>query len=149
VPESRLLSELVPQIELSEAEQAERRRRFPGGAAIEFVDLEEHNRAGALDRLREAEPVSWVPALTQAERSEGDAQPAAIHAAPCAEIRQLRGFDSLGTTLAKELTEVRDGTSETTTARTIAELGTGGYSIAVHQSHPPFKAVLCAGIPSR
>jgi cytochrome P450 len=54
---------LVPQIELSEAQQAERRSRFPAGAAIEFADLEEHGRAGALDRLRTAEPVSWVPAL--------------------------------------------------------------------------------------
>jgi cytochrome P450 len=63
VPENRTLSELVPQIELSEAEQAERRERFPAGAAIEFADLEEDRRAGALDRLREAEPVSCVPAL--------------------------------------------------------------------------------------
>jgi len=54
---------LVPQAVLSEPEQAERRRRFPAGSAIEFADLEEHRRAGALDRLREAEPVSWVPAL--------------------------------------------------------------------------------------
>ena len=61
--ESKALPELVPQIELAEAEQAERQRRFPGGAAIEFAALEEHCRAGALDALREAEPVSWVPAL--------------------------------------------------------------------------------------
>jgi len=54
---------LVPQVELGEAEEAERRHRFPTGAAIEFADLEEQERAGALDRLREAEPVSWVPAL--------------------------------------------------------------------------------------
>jgi cytochrome P450 len=55
--------ELVPQVELTEAEDAERRQRFPAGTAIEFRDLEEHGRAGALDRLRETEPVSWVPAL--------------------------------------------------------------------------------------
>jgi cytochrome P450 len=54
---------LVPQVELGEAEEAERRERFPVGAAIEFPDLEEHGRAAALDRLRETEPVSWVPAL--------------------------------------------------------------------------------------
>jgi cytochrome P450 len=54
---------LVPQVELTEAEEAERRERFPAGAAIEFPDLEEQGRAGALDRLRENEPVSWVPAL--------------------------------------------------------------------------------------
>lgn len=54
---------LVPQIELSDAQEAERRERFPAGAAIEFADLEEQSRAGSLDRLRAGEPVSWVPAL--------------------------------------------------------------------------------------
>jgi cytochrome P450 len=54
---------LVPQLDLAEAEEAERRNRFPAGAAIEFADLEEQGRVQALDRLREAEPVSWVPAL--------------------------------------------------------------------------------------
>ena len=54
---------LVPQVELTEAEEAERRENFPAGAAIEFADLDEQGRAEALDRLREREPVSWVPAL--------------------------------------------------------------------------------------
>jgi cytochrome P450 len=54
---------LVTQVELTEAEEAERRGHFPAGAAIEFADLEEQGRAEALDRLREREPVSWVPAL--------------------------------------------------------------------------------------
>jgi cytochrome P450 len=54
---------LVAQAELTDAEETERRERFPAGAAIEFPDLEEQGRAGALDRLREPEPVSWVPAL--------------------------------------------------------------------------------------
>jgi cytochrome P450 len=54
---------LVPQIELTAAEGAERRERFPTGAEIAFPDLEEQGRAEALDRLREVEPVSWVPAL--------------------------------------------------------------------------------------
>ena len=54
---------LVPQVELTDAEETERRERFPVGAAIEFADLEEQGRAAALDRLRAAEPVSWVPAL--------------------------------------------------------------------------------------
>lgn len=63
MPESRVLPELVPQVELDEAEHEARRRRFPAGAATEFADLEEHRRAEALDRLREVEPVSWVPAL--------------------------------------------------------------------------------------
>lgn len=54
---------LVPQLELAEGDELARRERFPLGAAIEFADLEEHGRARALDRLREAEPVSWVPVL--------------------------------------------------------------------------------------
>ena len=55
--------DFVPQIDVTEAVELERRVRFPTGAGIEFADLEEHGRAAALDRLREAEPVSWVPAL--------------------------------------------------------------------------------------
>jgi cytochrome P450 len=54
---------LVEQTELVDGEEEERRARFPAGAALEFADLEEQRRAGALDRLREVEPVSWVPAL--------------------------------------------------------------------------------------
>src|SRR5688500_2585932 len=54
---------LVPQVVLSEADLAERRERFPAGAAIEFADLEEHGRAETLDRRRDSEPVSWVPVL--------------------------------------------------------------------------------------
>ena len=58
-----LAADLIPQVELDDAVEAERRRRFPVGASIEFADLEEQRRAVALDRLREAEPMSWVPAL--------------------------------------------------------------------------------------
>jgi cytochrome P450 len=54
---------LVSQVVLDPAAEAERRERFPAGAAIAFADLEEQARVGALDRLREIEPVSWVPAL--------------------------------------------------------------------------------------
>ena len=54
---------LVPQTVLDEAEQAARSTRFPLGSAIEFADLELDSRVGALDRLREQEPISWVPAL--------------------------------------------------------------------------------------
>ncbi|MDX6631127.1 MAG: hypothetical protein QOH00_3373, partial [Gaiellales bacterium] len=53
----------VPQIALDDAEEAARRERFPAGSAIEFADLELDSRARALDRLRDAEPISWVPAL--------------------------------------------------------------------------------------
>src|ERR671926_363296 len=54
---------LVAQVEFDEVELEARRRRFPCGAALEFDDLERQSRAGALDRLREAEPVSFVPVL--------------------------------------------------------------------------------------
>jgi cytochrome P450 len=54
---------MLKQVEVSAAEDAARRERFPVGASIEFADLEEAGREEALDRLREAEPVSWVPAL--------------------------------------------------------------------------------------
>jgi cytochrome P450 len=63
MPESEATAELVPQVVLDEEEEERRRERFPAGAAIEFADLEEHGRIEALDRLRESEPVSWVPAL--------------------------------------------------------------------------------------
>src|SRR5918999_2910866 len=61
--ESTALAGLVPQVQLDAEEEARRREHFPIGSAIEFADLEEGSRVEALDRLREAEPVSWVPAL--------------------------------------------------------------------------------------
>lgn len=54
---------LLQQVVIEEAVDAARRERFPGGAALEFADLEDAGREQALDGLREAEPVSWVPAL--------------------------------------------------------------------------------------
>lgn len=53
----------IDQRQVSEAEDADRRARFPIGASIEFADLEEAGREFRLDELREAEPVSWVPAI--------------------------------------------------------------------------------------
>ena len=55
--------DLVPQPEISEAVDRARRAEFPRGASIDFADLEEQSRLGALDELRREEPVSWVPAL--------------------------------------------------------------------------------------
>jgi cytochrome P450 len=54
---------LLQQVVIDEPTDAARRERFPAGAALEFADLEEGGREVALDRLREHEPVSWVPAL--------------------------------------------------------------------------------------
>ena len=53
----------VQQVEVDEASDKARQQQFPVGATIEFDDLEEHARLGALDRLRNEEPISWVPAL--------------------------------------------------------------------------------------
>jgi len=53
----------INQRQVSDAEDAERRSRFPAGAALEFADLETAGREFRLDELREAEPVSWVPAI--------------------------------------------------------------------------------------
>jgi hypothetical protein len=83
------------------------------------------------------------------KRFPGDAQPAAIHSAPCAEIRGRRGFEELSTTEVQSLTEVRDGRSESTAAKSLAKLSAGGFSISVHQPKPPFRAVVCGDIPSR
>ena len=58
-----MTGDLGPQIVLEPDEESARAARFPVGASITFDDLTEHARIGALDRLREAEPVSWVPAL--------------------------------------------------------------------------------------
>ncbi len=54
---------LLNQAVIDEAEDLRRRARFPVGAALQFADMEEAGRESALDRLRVAEPVSWVPAL--------------------------------------------------------------------------------------
>ena len=53
----------MQQVAIDEAEDAARRTRFPAGASLEFDDLEAAGQEDVLDRLRETEPVSWVPAL--------------------------------------------------------------------------------------
>lgn len=55
--------ELLQQVAVDAAAAADREARFPAGAAIEFADLERAAGEAALDRLRAAEPVSWLPAL--------------------------------------------------------------------------------------
>jgi cytochrome P450 len=54
---------LIPQTVIDEAEAAAREARFPIGRGIEFADLELDSRVSSLDRLRDFEPISWVPAL--------------------------------------------------------------------------------------
>jgi cytochrome P450 len=54
---------LLQQAEVSDAAAAARQARFPAGAAVEFADLERAGGEAVLERLRDAEPVSWLPAL--------------------------------------------------------------------------------------
>jgi cytochrome P450 len=54
---------LVRQAQIDPATDEARRARFPLGAALTFADLDEAGREPVLDALREAEPVSWIPAL--------------------------------------------------------------------------------------
>ena len=54
---------MIAQAEVGAAEAAQRQARFPVGAAVEFEDLERADRVDVFDRLRAAEPVSWVPAM--------------------------------------------------------------------------------------
>jgi cytochrome P450 len=53
----------VHQVQVDAATDEARRARFPMGAALTFADLEQPGREPALDALRDAEPVSWVPAI--------------------------------------------------------------------------------------
>src|SRR5690242_21734905 len=57
------MADLLAQARVDAGTDAARRERFPAGAAIAFSDLEDAGGEAALDRLREAEPVSWLPAL--------------------------------------------------------------------------------------
>jgi cytochrome P450 len=57
------MADLLQQAEVDAGTDAARRERFPVGAEITFSDLEDAGGEAALDRLRDAEPVSWLPAL--------------------------------------------------------------------------------------
>jgi cytochrome P450 len=57
------MAELLQQADVDAGTDAARQERFPAGAGITFSDLEDAGGEPALDRLREAEPVSWLPAL--------------------------------------------------------------------------------------
>ncbi len=54
---------LVAQRAVPADEDVALRARFPVGARIAFEDLADAGGEAALDRLRAAEPISWVPAL--------------------------------------------------------------------------------------
>ena len=52
---------LLTQREVPVDEETERRARFPLGATLVHADLAEAGREGALDRVRESEPITWAP----------------------------------------------------------------------------------------
>jgi hypothetical protein len=79
-------------------------------------------------------------------RFPGDVQPASLYVVGCAEVRTFKTFEEL-TSRRSHLTEVRNGRSETTVARPLSELTSGGYSIVVHQQNPPNIPVVCGDIP--
>jgi hypothetical protein len=79
----------------------------------------------------------------------GHAQPASINAVGCAELGPLKRLEARERTVAQVLREVRDGTSETTAARSLAELTTGAYSINVYAPSYPYNPVACGDIPAR
>ena len=54
---------MLDQVEISEEQDAQRRRDFPVGAAVTLADLEDAGREHVLDELRQVEPVTWLPAL--------------------------------------------------------------------------------------
>ncbi len=83
------------------------------------------------------------------DRYPGDVQIPALADATCAEMRELTTIPARERKVVKVLTEVRDGASETTSARPLAELTSGGYAIIVFQQNPPYAPVLCGEIPKR
>jgi hypothetical protein len=84
-----------------------------------------------------------------------DAEYAAIHAVPCDEFdpkippdaSSEEIFEAVEATNAAELTEVRDGSSRTTVAKSIDEVSTGRFSIIVGSFTPPYQTFACGDIP--
>ncbi len=71
---------LVSQTAVDPTEEASRRRRFQQGAAFVFEDIQDAGREGMLDRLRDAEPLSWVPSLGGGQNVDrGRASPHRYH----------------------------------------------------------------------
>jgi hypothetical protein len=120
------------------------------------IDLRETNESGQsgmatlTDQGESSSGISLgtrvVLEISPPVRFPGDVQPAAIHSAPCEELRKRRGSDELSVTEVQPLIEVRDGRSETTAAKSLQELGSGGFAVAVHEPNPPFRTVVCGDI---
>lgn len=56
-------TDFLDQVNISETEDALRRRSFPLGASLTLTDLTEAGREAVLDELREREPVTWFAEL--------------------------------------------------------------------------------------
>jgi hypothetical protein len=121
---------------------------------IELVEANESGQSGSAVLTDKGESSSGIGLGTGVVlevgppvRFPGDAQPAAIHDASCADVTKRRGFEELSATEIQPLNEVRDGRSETTAAQSLDELTRGGFAITVHEPSPPFRAVVCGDIP--
>ncbi len=106
------------------------------------VDLEEQNGSG-VSGTATLTPVDLDQVEVTLELSggeEGVAQPAHIHPGTC---------DDLDPTPEFPLTNVEDGTSETTVQASPVDLFTGEYAINVHKSEDEAETyVACGDIPS-
>jgi hypothetical protein len=72
-------------------------------------------------------------------------QMAHVHRVTCAGYAEVKGIDAQIATVHSPLADVRDGKSESKNVS--ASIGTGQFSINVHEPAHPFPAVACADIP--
>ena len=54
---------MISQAQVTDGTNMLRQLQFPAGALITMEDLQDAGREHVLDRLREQEPVTWLPAL--------------------------------------------------------------------------------------
>jgi hypothetical protein len=80
----------------------------------------------------------------------GESNHAHVHDVTCAEYRNMRSYsDRLGT-VAHGLRDLRGAVSDTVVRGvTVADLGTGHFSINVHEQAYPHDVIACGDIPRR
>jgi hypothetical protein len=83
-------------------------------------------------------------------RFPGEIQNVTINEASCRKVLTFENYlERDEKTLGQVLTEVRDGRSETTAARSLSEFTSGGYSINVYYPAPPYPVAACGDVPER